>query len=194
MKTIRIILYLIVNICLVNTISGCKNEGDEPNGVRTLIDKKDSVFLDNGKYIAATTEFTDEEVLNILKSAMWARSSNFYIYDYERIVKKDDLDSKYTYYLFKDGMKYRRAYKIQDLYSGHDFEYDVNNKILTLHEYYRDLAGIIYSEFKVKHKLVAVDVDRIITDTESVSVADLSLFPEINKKQAILREVWIAKK
>ena len=79
MKTIRIILYLIVNICLVNTISGCKNEGDEPNGVRTLIDKKDSVFLDNGKYIAATTEFTESSIFLKVQCGQGALISTFMI-------------------------------------------------------------------------------------------------------------------
>ena len=50
---------------LTNAISGCGSDDNElkQEMEKLLVDKQDSVFLDNGKYVAATTEFTDEEAV-----------------------------------------------------------------------------------------------------------------------------------
>lgn len=194
MKTLRMIATIIITICVINVISSCKNEADEPNGQRTLVDKKDSVFLDNGKYIAATTEFTDEEAINILKSSVWVVSSDYYIYDYTKIVKNIDLSSESYYIGFEDNGIFRKSYWLDELYGGPEFEYSVKNKVLKLHEFYRDQLGTIYSEYKTSYKLVAVDKDRIIMDIDKISVVDLLLFPDINKEQAVIRNVWKAMK
>lgn len=62
MRILRMIANILTVICLTNAISGCGSDDNEPKQEmeKLLVDKQDSVFLDNGKYVAATTEFTDD--------------------------------------------------------------------------------------------------------------------------------------
>ena len=76
---------------IIIMFSACGN--DEPSGENTeqetinekydyTIDKQDSVLLDGGKYVAATTEFTDAEAEKVLQGAVWKnRAYPAYVYD-----------------------------------------------------------------------------------------------------------------
>ena len=64
MKTLRMIAGILITLCIINVITSCKDKEDEPIPEpikKPLVDKKDSIFLDNGEYVKATTEFTKEQ-------------------------------------------------------------------------------------------------------------------------------------
>lgn len=182
-------------ICLTNVISGCGSDDNEPKPEtgKLLVDKQDSVFLDNGKYVAATTEFTDEEAVAVLKSAIWVDDGYPYIYDNTKIKKIYDGNRDTEWYKFLDMGIYKNTFYGSNLGEAPDFEYFVKNKILTLHEIYRDKFGMIYSEYKFTRRLVAVDKDRIILDADNgAGFWSQRYYPEFDENKSKIRFVWKA--
>lgn len=175
---------------------GCKNENEpEPEETRTLVDKPGYVFLDNGEYVEANTEFTDEEAITILKSNIWKHDPYPYIYDYTRIVKVYGGTRDIYWYKFLDNGIYKSTFFGSNLDDAPDFEYSVKNKILTLRSVYRDVFGEIYSESTTKQTLVAVDDDRIIFDVDNINSVWLPKdFPEFDENISKVRSVLNAYK
>lgn len=201
---------LLWGVLLVVTIfSACGS--DEPMGNTEqeennekydyTVDKKDSVLLDGGKYIAATTEFTDAEAEKILQGAVWkVRDYPAYVYDSSGKIKRvtGDCDTYmekfYNNGLFKSvmvglGFDITTAFDIPQ-----KFEYYVKDKILSKRYVYYDKLGSIYSEYTAKAKLVAVDSNRIILDNNGIGGVELpSVFPsDFDKSKAKTRRVWTA--
>lgn len=195
---------------LLIMFSACGN--DEPSGENTeqekinekydyTVDKQDSVLFDGGKYIAATTEFTDAEAEKVLQGAIWKnRAYPAYVYDSSGRIKRisgycDTYMMKfYDKGIYKQVM-WGKDFKIAThLETGPDFEYYVKDKILYLRRAYYDIFGYIYSEYKSKVKLVAVDSTRIILDNNGIGGVDLpSVFPsDFDKSSAKTRRVWTA--
>lgn len=195
MRILRMIANILIVICLTNAISGCGSDDNElkQEMEKLLVDKQDSVFLDNGKYVAATTEFTDEEAVVVLKSTTWVDDGYPYIYDNTKIKKIYDGNRDAVWYKFLDMGVYKNTYYGYNLEETPDFEYFVKNKTLTLHEIYRDKFGVIYSEYKFTRRLVAVDKDRIILDAyNEAGFWSQKYYPEFDENKSKIRFVWKA--
>ncbi len=187
---------LIFILCLLSCsllYFGCKNE-PEVEETRTLVDKPGFVFLDNGKYVEANTEFTDEEAITILKSNLWKKDPYPYIYDYTRIVKTYGGTPDIHRFKFLDNGIFKTTYSNSSLDDAPDFEYSVKNKVITLRYVYRDILGQIYSEHTTKQTLVAVDNDRIILDGNGIGVWLPNNFPEFDENISKTRFIWNAYK
>ena len=194
---------------LLIMLSACEN--DEPSGENTeqekinekydyTIDKQDSVLLDGGKYVAATTEFTDAEAEKVLQGAVWKnRAYPAYVYDSSGRIKRisgycDTYMMKfYDKGLFKSVMV-GMGFDITTAFdTNQKFEYYVKDKILFMRYVYYDKLGNIYSDTKTKVKLVAVDSTRIIFDNNGIGVDLPSIFPaDFDKSSAKTRRVWTA--
>lgn len=195
---------------LLIMFSACGN--DEPSGENTeqekinekydyTVDKQDSVLFDGGKYVAATTEFTDAEAERVLQGAVWKnRAYPAYVYDSSGRIKRisgycDTYMMKfYDKGLFKSVMV-GLGFDITTAFdTNQKFEYYVKDKILFMRYVYYDKLGNIYSDTKTKVKLVAVDSTRIILDNNGIGGVDLpSVFPsDFDKSSAKTRRVWTA--
>lgn len=195
---------------LLIMFSACGN--DEPSGENTeqekinekydyTVDKQDSVLFDGGKYVAATTEFTDAEAERVLQGAIWKnRAYPAYVYDSSGRIKRvtGDCDTYmmkfYDKGLFKSVMV-GLGFDITTAFdTNQKFEYYVKDKILFMRYVYYDKLGNIYSDTKTKVKLVAVDSTRIILDNNGIGGVDLpSVFPsDFDKSSAKTRRVWTA--
>ena len=194
---------------IIIMFSACGN--DEPSGENTeqetinekydyTIDKQDSVLLDGGKYVAATTEFTDAEAEKVLQGAVWKnRAYPAYVYDSSGRIKRisgycDTYMMKfYDKGLFKSVMV-GLGFDITTAFdTNQKFEYYVKDKILFMRYVYYDKLGNIYSDTKTKVKLVAVDSTRIIFDNNGIGVDLPSIFPaDFDKSSAKTRRVWTA--
>ncbi len=157
-------------LCFLFALNSCGGSSDkeayEPEEVRVLVDKKDSIFWDNGKYFAATTEFTDSEAVSVLKGSIWKDDGYPYVYDYTKIKKVYGGFRDVMLYSFYNGGIYKSKY-IDDADAWEkypEFEYSVKNKILELHLIYRFAMGEILSEYTLHYTLVSVDKDRIVMD------------------------------
>lgn len=195
---------------LLIMFSACGN--DEPSGENTeqekinekydyTVDKQDSVLFDGGKYVAATTEFTDAEAERVLQGAIWKnRAYPAYVYDSSGRIKRisgycDTYMMKFSDKgLFKSVMV-GLGFDITTAFdTNQKFEYYVKDKILFMRYVYYDKLGNIYSDTKTKVKLVAVDSTRIILDNNGIGGVDLpSVFPsDFDKSSAKTRRVWTA--
>ena len=194
---------------IIIMFSACGN--DEPSGENTeqetinekydyTIDQQDSVLLDGGKYVAATTEFTDAEAEKVLQGAVWKnRAYPAYVYDSSGRIKRisgycDTYMMKfYDKGLFKSVMV-GMGFDITTAFdTNQKFEYYVKDKILFMRYVYYDKLGNIYSDTKTKVKLVAVDSTRIIFDNNGIGVDLPSIFPaDFDKSSAKTRRVWTA--
>ena len=183
MKKIHLMISLI--FCLSLCV-GC----DEP----IELVKNGKVLLGD-KYVDATTDFTDEEAINVLKSVVWCDKGIPYIYDDKLMIYADVEDWTYDIYWYKffDNGIFDWSPELSGL-DNPKFEYSVENRILTLRYVYRDILGSIYSERVVKVNLIAVDKNRIIFDSNGVSEDYSKYYPEIDYKKAKTRTVWTAKK
>ena len=203
----NLLLWGVLGIIIM--FSACGN--DEPSGENTeqetinekydyTIDKQDSVLLDGGKYVAATTEFTDAEAEKVLQGAVWKnRAYPAYVYDSSGRIKRisgycDTYMMKfYDKGLFKSVMV-GMGFDITTAFdTNQKFEYYVKDKILFMRYVYYDKLGNIYSDTKTKVKLVAVDSTRIIFDNNGIGVDLPSIFPaDFDKSSAKTRRVWTA--
>ena len=162
MKTFRFILGVVMTLLL---FTSCEKEPDAPK----FEDKPGMVMLEEGKYVEATTEFTDEEALAVLKSKVWVTSYYEYVWYKDKIVP--EFQREPNYFKFLENGIYKWAYYLNELNDdAPDFEYSVKNKKLTLHIMYKDIFGSIYSENISTFTLIAVDKDRIIFDGGGPSV------------------------
>lgn len=185
--------FLCLLTLLLCTFNSCGSDTEEEieEEIKLLVDKQDSVFLDNGKYVAAAAEFTDDEAVTILKSAIWVDKGYPYIYDNRKIKKIYDGIRDVYWYKFLDKGIYKRTFIGSGLDESPDFEYFVKNKTLTLHMIYRDIFGNITSEYKFNRKLVAVDKDRIIMDANNADgFWSQKYYPEFDKDKSKIRYVW----
>lgn len=187
MKTLRMIAGLLITLCVINVMSSCKNEADEPTPEpepvkKPLVDKKDSIFLDNGKYVKATTEFTKEQAEAVFKSKLW-RKAKWLVYDTYNI---KPFNTTSFCYKFNDNYKYQLLmdYPIQDQMDAQIektklVNYTITGKILQ----FEDAELIPYT-------IVAVDENRVVLD-RLCNPGDYTLsndFPqEFDKKKSKVR-------
>lgn len=146
-------------ICLTNVISGCGSEEDEPKQEikKILVDKQDSIFLDNGKYVKATTSFTQESAELLLRSKIW-RKAKWYIYDTYNIVSfTRSLNICYKFYE-NNQYQYLLDAPTQEkmdnqLETSPFIDYTVKGKTLM----FEDAPSIPYT-------IIAIDENRIVLD------------------------------
>ena len=192
---------VLVSACGSDEPSGENKENDEKYNY--TVDKQDSVLLDGGKYVAATTEFTDAEAERVLQGAIWKTSKYpLYVYDSSGKIKRiTGISTKYVEKFYNNGFFNRESVELGfDITTAFDiprkFEYYVKDKILYRRYVYYDKMGYIYSDVQVKSKLVAVDSTRIILDNNGIGGVELpSIFPsDFDKSSAKTRRVMTAYK
>lgn len=177
---------------LIGVSLSCSDD-NEPEEIieekKPLVDKVDSVFIDNGEYIAVNTVFTDEEALAILDSTAWVRNEYEYIYDTYNI-KQYYQTGKFnpSYKVFgKDGyysMSLKTNYGIG--------KYTVKNKelIMTITTYQID--GSIASQDKFTSTIVGIDSAHLVLDTPFIYVEGWTTpdFKTFSSKDAKSRSVY----
>ena len=192
----------LISACGSDEPSGENKENDEKYNY--TVDKQDSVLLDGGKYVAATTEFTDAEAERVLQGAIWKTSKYpLYVYDSSGKIKRiTGISTKYVEKFYNNGFFNSVSVGLVgfDITTAFDvppqFEYYVKDKILYRSYLYRDKFGNIYSGAQAKSKLVAVDSTRIILDNNGIGGVELpSIFPsDFDKSSAKTRRVMTAYK
>ncbi len=165
-----------------------KEELGEP-----LVDKPGYVFLDNGDYIPAKTDFTDAEVLELLQSRIWVENDYGYIYD------KYKIKQLYGYGAYNDIAYYRfntdksASFLHYDVYIDSlvdKDEYDFQDKTLMMHYIYRYVWGEIYSEHKEYYTLVGIMKDSLIFDWKGKYPDPPIYFPKFDELTSRKRFVW----
>lgn len=72
----RFYVFSVVALAIIAALASCSDDPQVP-----LQDKDGAVFLANGKYIDATTDFSEDELLTALCSRKWDIQGMPYIYD-----------------------------------------------------------------------------------------------------------------
>lgn len=162
MRTLRLIFGFLILLFVVNVTIGCKNEADEPElpgseVLKKLVDKKDSIFLDNGEYVKATTEFTKDQAEVILKSKIW-RKAKWLVYETYKI---KSFNNNTTFcYKFNDNYKYQYLYDYptqekmdKEIAQTKEVNYTIEGKNLK----FENVELFDYT-------IVAVDSNRVVLD------------------------------
>lgn len=183
---------IFVIVALGLSLVSCSD--DEPK--TPLEDKAGMVFLDNGEYVTATTDFSDEDAVAVLCSKRWCRSGMPYIYDeynIQRLYKEsgNSSNSNSNFKFNADGY-YRSLSGEEDVYGDAKIStFEVTDKCLIMKD-----CMIQHNEattFTYKYTLVSVDENRIIMD----GVYDSSAweipdgFMSFDKSTASVRYVWV---
>ena len=180
--------YLILLVCSLFFVS-CNGDDD------TLVLEENGCVLLGDKYVEATTNFTDDRALDVLKSEIWYNDGHPYIYNNEQMVRVNRGGEHY-WYSFKEGGIFKSSPYLNDIKEdkGPEFEFSVEMGTLTMRYVYRDVLGSIYSDYTRKYKLVAVDAERIIMDKAGIDCPVPNDFPIKDNGKATTRYVWKAVK
>lgn len=159
MKTLRIIAGILITLCIINVITSCKDKEDEPIPEpikKPLVDKKDSIFLDNGEYVKATTEFTKEQAEIVFKSKVW-RKAKWLIYNTYEIKSFNIMSYCYKFY---DNYQYKYLYD----YPTQE-KMDSNIETAQLANYSIEGKTLMFENADlIPYTIVAVDENRIVLD------------------------------
>ena len=159
MKVLRLLLGLVISLIVINVTTSCQDEPKQPEEEtpKILVDKKDSIFLDNGDYVKATTEFTKEQVEAVLlKTKIW-KKTKWLAYETNKITSL----TVYPYcYKFNDNNKYQRLYDYatqeqmdKEIARTKEVGYTIEGRKLKFEN-----ASLI------DYTIVAVDSDRVVLD------------------------------
>lgn len=105
--------------------------GDDIEPVMMFYDSDGYVFLEAGKRHPATTQFTEEEMLQRLKAVAWKREYAFY-YDKNKAGKRGEIDFyEQNYYVFQDdGIAYMGDVNNPSVHSN--YNYTVSDHIISM--------------------------------------------------------------
>lgn len=189
MKKVNEILgVLSLTMILMFTFSSCKDESQ----LDFLEDKEGLIFLEGGKYVRATTDFSDESVIDALCSKVWV-SKTVYLYQENQIYNISDMEPEsYPIYFDKNGLTCR--YKDIDYIKNEmgEYRYEVNNKVLKIIQNpLSPLSSLMYQEYY--YTVISVDVERIVMDVpyNSKNTFVPRDFVDFDRNKAVVRMVWI---
>lgn len=188
MKKCKLLLLIMI------LMSSCNSDND--NIIieeQRLTDQIGRVFLDKGEYVTATTDFSDEVAVKTLTNQIWYQS-DIYVYDEYNIIKQHE--NPYYMVFENDNIYYSATDLVALQNEPPEFEYGVENKVLTMREIYRFDNGEIYSTHSGSFDIVAVDETRIILDIPyaDYTISLSGLTDEFKLEQAKIRIVWNALK
>lgn len=152
----------IVISMIIGMFTGCKDDKDEPKVeidpvIKQLVDKQDSIFLDNGKYVAATTKFTKDSAELVLKSKIW-RKAKWYVYDTYNIVSF--IRNINICYKFCDDNKYQL---LLDAPTQEKMDFQIETSPFVNYEI--EGKTLMFEDAPlVPYTIVAVDKDRVVLD------------------------------
>ena len=150
MKRIFLILAILVAIITVSC-------DDDIVPVKEFHDTATQIFLENGRMVDATTQFTQQQLETALLRTAWQRDYSFY-YDKSKVGMPGEI-SYWTeaYYVFNsDGTAQLKAVDNSHTY---DYRYTVQNHIITL----------VGADATFTLRAVALDQNRLVIDTPADS-------------------------
>lgn len=186
------ILWAVLAMMLPMVVACSDDDEPTPEPTKTaLADKDGYIFLDNGEYVAATTNFTTDEVLAALQSKIWCldiwhcyTTYNIYKFDmnFTQYYKFSTSDDEYVYQAYS-------LYNVDKIEAATKQRFTLSGKTLNLYNSTAD--NIVFS-----YTVVAVDENRIVMDrafdqTLDFNISQVASLSDSDKKIAKVRCVYV---